>query len=132
MSAEREVLIVGAGPTGLTLGLWLARLGVAVRIIDKNAGPGETSRALAVLARTLEYHRQVGIIDDVLEAGVKIARLTVRTPTGVVTRLPLDTFGGDGDTASDGAGPEDSSGSAESSSDGGGDSGGGGGDGGGD
>ena len=40
------VLIVGAGPTGLVLALWLTRLGVRVRIIDKTAEPGTTSRAL--------------------------------------------------------------------------------------
>lgn len=88
-----QVLIIGAGPTGLTLGLWLARLGVAVRIIDKSAGPGETSRALAVQARTLEFHRQIGIVDEVLEAGVRIEQLTVRTPAGVAARLPLGAFG---------------------------------------
>ena len=44
-----QVLIVGAGPTGLTLALWLTRSGVPVRIIDKSDGPGETSRALAVV-----------------------------------------------------------------------------------
>jgi NADPH-dependent 2,4-dienoyl-CoA reductase/sulfur reductase-like enzyme len=48
-----NVLIVGAGPTGLVLALWLTRLGVQVRIIDKTAEPGTTSRALAVQARTL-------------------------------------------------------------------------------
>ena len=42
----KPVLIVGAGPTGLMLALWLARLGAPVRIIDKDAGPGETSRAM--------------------------------------------------------------------------------------
>src|SRR3954463_7029973 len=52
------VLIVGAGPTGLVFALWLARLGVRVRLIDKTAEPGTTSRALGVQARTLEfYHR---------------------------------------------------------------------------
>ncbi|CTP85402.1 FAD-dependent oxidoreductase [Xanthomonas translucens pv. arrhenatheri] len=64
-----EVLIVGAGPTGLTLALWLARQGVSVRLIDKSAGPGETSRAMAVQARTLELYRQVGIADAVVAAG---------------------------------------------------------------
>jgi 2-polyprenyl-6-methoxyphenol hydroxylase-like FAD-dependent oxidoreductase len=39
------VLIVGAGPTGLVLALWLTRLGVHVRIIDKAPEPGTTSRA---------------------------------------------------------------------------------------
>ena len=43
-----DVLIVGAGPTGLVLALWLSKLGVGVRLIDKTAEPGTTSRALAV------------------------------------------------------------------------------------
>ena len=49
-----DVLITGAGPTGLVLALWLSKLGVRVRIIDKASAPGTTSRALAVQARTLE------------------------------------------------------------------------------
>ena len=49
-----DVLVVGAGPTGLVLALWLTRLGVTVRIIDTTGEPGTTSRALAVHARTLE------------------------------------------------------------------------------
>jgi 2-polyprenyl-6-methoxyphenol hydroxylase-like FAD-dependent oxidoreductase len=88
-----DVIIVGAGPTGLTLALWLRRLGVRIRIIDKDEGPGETSRALAVQARTLEFHRQIGIVDDVLRAGVKIERLTVRTPAGIGATLRLSDFG---------------------------------------
>ncbi len=59
--AETEVLIIGAGPTGLVLALWLAHLGVRVRIIDKTAEPGTTSRALAVQARTLELYDQLGL-----------------------------------------------------------------------
>src|SRR6516225_6075164 len=69
---DRLVLIVGAGPTGLVLALWLTRLGVRVRIVDKTAEPGTTSRALAVQARTLELYRQVGLADAVVEAGVKV------------------------------------------------------------
>ena len=92
-SLDTSVLIVGAGPTGLTLALWLRRLGVNVRVIDKQARPGETSRALAVQARTLEFHRQIGIVDDVLAAGITIERLTVRTPAGIAARLPLGAFG---------------------------------------
>jgi glycine/D-amino acid oxidase-like deaminating enzyme len=56
-----EVLIVGAGPTGLVLALWLTRLGVQVRIVDHGAAPATTSRAVAVQARTLEFYRQVGL-----------------------------------------------------------------------
>jgi 2-polyprenyl-6-methoxyphenol hydroxylase-like FAD-dependent oxidoreductase len=64
-----DVLIVGAGPTGLVLALWLTKLGVKVRILDKTAGPGTTSRALAVQARTLELYRQLDLTDAVLEHG---------------------------------------------------------------
>ena len=60
-SSEPDVLIVGAGPTGLVLALWLTKLGVRVRIVDKTAEAGTTSRAVAVQARTLELYRQVGL-----------------------------------------------------------------------
>ena len=63
------VLIVGAGPTGLVLALWLARLGIRARIIDRTSGPGTTSRAVAVQARTLELYRQVGLADAVVARG---------------------------------------------------------------
>lgn len=92
-SRPTSVLIAGAGPTGLTLALWLTRLGVDCRIIDKAPAPGLTSRALAVQARTLEFHRQVGIVDDVISAGTKIERLSVRTPRQIKASLKLDTFG---------------------------------------
>jgi 2-polyprenyl-6-methoxyphenol hydroxylase-like FAD-dependent oxidoreductase len=64
-----DVLVVGAGPTGLVLALWLTRLGVRVRIVDKTAEPGTTSRALAVQARTLELYRQIGLAEAVVERG---------------------------------------------------------------
>jgi 2-polyprenyl-6-methoxyphenol hydroxylase-like FAD-dependent oxidoreductase len=70
-SAHTDVLIVGAGPTGLVLALWLTRLGVRVRIIDKTAEPGTTSRALAVQARTLEFYSQIGLADAAVEHGRK-------------------------------------------------------------
>jgi 2-polyprenyl-6-methoxyphenol hydroxylase-like FAD-dependent oxidoreductase len=70
--SERPVLIAGAGPTGLVLALWLTRLGVGVRIIDKAEEPGTTSRALAVQARTLEFHRQIGLADTLVERGVRL------------------------------------------------------------
>ncbi|HTF44840.1 MAG TPA: FAD-dependent oxidoreductase, partial [Terriglobales bacterium] len=67
-----DVLIVGAGPTGLVLALWLTRLGVRVKIIDKTSEPGTTSRALAVQARSLELYGQLGIADLVVERGRKV------------------------------------------------------------
>jgi 2-polyprenyl-6-methoxyphenol hydroxylase-like FAD-dependent oxidoreductase len=67
-----KVLIVGAGPTGLVLALWLTRLGVPVRIIDKTAQPGTTSRALVIHARTLELYSQVGLAQEVVAQGRKM------------------------------------------------------------
>jgi 2-polyprenyl-6-methoxyphenol hydroxylase-like FAD-dependent oxidoreductase len=70
--SETDVLIIGGGPTGLVLALWLTRLGVRVRIVDKTAEPGTTSRALGVQARTLEFYRQIGLADAVVERGRKV------------------------------------------------------------
>ena len=87
------MLIVGAGPTGLVLALWLTRLGVKVRIIDKTAEPGTTSRALAVQTRTLEFYRQIDLATTVVEHGVRlvVANFWVRA-----TRVARARFGDGG------------------------------------
>jgi 2-polyprenyl-6-methoxyphenol hydroxylase-like FAD-dependent oxidoreductase len=72
-----DVLIVGAGPTGLVLALWLTRLGIRVRIIDKTLDAGTTSRALAVQARTLELYRQIGLADAVVSRGRKMTAINL-------------------------------------------------------
>src|SRR5438477_8679840 len=74
---ETEILIIGAGPTGLVLALWLARLGVRVRIVDKTAESGTTSRALAVQARTLELYEQVGLADAIRERGREVVAVNL-------------------------------------------------------
>jgi 2-polyprenyl-6-methoxyphenol hydroxylase-like FAD-dependent oxidoreductase len=66
------VLIAGAGPTGLVLALWLTKSGIPVRIIDKAAEAGTSSRALGVQAHTLELYQQMGIADEVLANGVEV------------------------------------------------------------
>jgi 2-polyprenyl-6-methoxyphenol hydroxylase-like FAD-dependent oxidoreductase len=77
LNRPADVLIVGAGPTGLVLALWLKRLGIDVRIIDKTREPGTTSRALAVHARTLELYDQMGIAVDLVERGLPFAGVNV-------------------------------------------------------
>ena len=72
MKSETEVLVVGAGPTGLVLALWLAHLGVRVRIVDKTAAPGTTSRALVVHARILEFYDQIDLACEVVNCGLKM------------------------------------------------------------
>jgi 2-polyprenyl-6-methoxyphenol hydroxylase-like FAD-dependent oxidoreductase len=74
-----DVLIVGAGPTGLVPALWLTKLGVKVRIIDKTAEPGTTSRALAVQARTLELYRQLDLTEAVAARGHKVPAVPRRS-----------------------------------------------------
>jgi 2-polyprenyl-6-methoxyphenol hydroxylase-like FAD-dependent oxidoreductase len=90
---EVEVLIVGAGPTGLTLALWLTRLGVEVRIVDKTAEPGTTSRALAVQARTLEFYRQVGLADAVTAAGCQVGAMNLWVKAERAAHVDLHAIG---------------------------------------
>jgi len=87
-----DVLIVGAGPTGLMLANQLARRGVRPMIIDHHSGPAQQSRAMAVQARTLEIYSKMGIIDKALALG-EIAgagnmwangRWTARIPVGEI------------------------------------------------
>src|SRR6059058_5600034 len=77
-STNTDVLIAGAGPTGLVLALWLTRCGVRVRIIDKTPEPGTTSRAIGVQARTLELYRQIGLADDVVARGRRATTSSAR------------------------------------------------------
>lgn len=88
-----EVLVVGAGPTGLVLALWLTRIGVGVRIIDRTAGPGTTSRALAVQARTLELYRQLDLSDAVVAQGHKVPAVNLWVKGAPAARIDLADAG---------------------------------------
>ena len=88
-----DVLVVGAGPTGLVLALWLTRMGVRVRIVDKTAEPGTTSRALVVQARTLELYNQISLAETVVESGRKVTALNLRVAGKQVARLVMGDIG---------------------------------------
>src|SRR5438093_4929582 len=90
---DRLVLIIGAGPTGLVLALWLTRLGVRVRIVDKTAEPGTTSRAVAVQARTLELYGQIGLADAVVERGLKFGAANLWVAGKQVARAVFGDMG---------------------------------------
>src|SRR5204863_2301115 len=95
LAENTDVLIVGAGPTGLVLALWLTRLGVRVRVVDKTAEPGTTSRALAVQARTLELYRQIGLADAIVNAGRKMAAINLWTAGRQVAHVVFGNMGED-------------------------------------
>ncbi|MFC8796749.1 FAD-dependent monooxygenase [Promicromonospora sp. NPDC057138] len=77
--AERmhPVLVVGAGPTGLTMANELVRHGVPVRVIDRAPTAATTSRALVVMPRTLEIFDDMGVVDAALAAGNRAPGLSL-------------------------------------------------------
>lgn len=82
-----DVLIVGAGPSGLMMAAQLLRFGVQPKIIDAKRGPDRASKAIAVQARSLELFRQMGLADRLLEAGMPCYGIQVqgqRRPLGKV------------------------------------------------
>lgn len=66
---DTDVLVVGAGPTGLMLANQLIRRGIRTLIIDRHAGPSVETKAIGVQARTLEIYSHLGIVDRALQLG---------------------------------------------------------------
>ncbi len=93
MMNESQVLIVGAGPTGLVLALFLAKAGITPRIIEKNTGPGQASRAMVVQARTLEFYRQLGFAEEVVSKGIPMRSAHLREGNREVTEIKIGDFG---------------------------------------
>ncbi|HEX9163972.1 MAG TPA: FAD-dependent monooxygenase [Thermoanaerobaculia bacterium] len=90
---DTDVLIAGAGPTGLVLAFWLTRMSVRVRIVDKTAEAGTTSRALGVQARTLELYAQTGLADALVSRGVKAAAANLWVAGRRAARIPFGDMG---------------------------------------
>jgi 2-polyprenyl-6-methoxyphenol hydroxylase-like FAD-dependent oxidoreductase len=75
---QSEILIVGAGPTGLALSAELRRRGIEALTIDRITEGANTSRAAVVHARTLEALEPLGVGPTILEAGVRVPIFSVR------------------------------------------------------
>ena len=75
---DTDVLIVGAGPTGLTLAIGLVTRGISCRVVDAVAEGANTSRAAVVHARTLEVLEPLGVTTPLLELGRPVDRFTIR------------------------------------------------------
>lgn len=69
------VLIVGAGPVGLSLGLALRQAGIDTRVIDHRPGIPRDHRATTLQPKTLELFARWGVLDNILRAGVRVDRL---------------------------------------------------------
>ena len=85
-----DVLIVGAGPVGLTMAAELARYGLAIRIIDKAPHPTTTSKALAIWSRSLELFDRMGCTQSFLEAGTPSHGASLRSGGAVLGQARLD------------------------------------------
>jgi 2-polyprenyl-6-methoxyphenol hydroxylase-like FAD-dependent oxidoreductase len=92
---ETDVLVVGAGPTGLMLANQLVRRGVRIQIIDRHAGPSLQTRALGVQARTLEIYAKLGIVDRALELGKRASGAVLWAQGRKMGRVPLSERGQD-------------------------------------
>ena len=88
-----DVLIAGAGPTGLMLANWLVKLGVDVIVADGKQGPTRESRALVVQARSLEIYDQLGLGDTVGKAARRAQALAPGQGARVFGRIPLGPLG---------------------------------------
>jgi NADPH-dependent dioxygenase len=85
-----HVLVVGAGPVGLTAAHELARRGLRVRLVDGAPGPAATSRAVAVHPRTLETFDQMGIAEPFTAAGRQNRAFTMFARGRRLVRLEAD------------------------------------------
>src|SRR4051812_7195100 len=90
---DADVLIVGAGPTGLMLANQLARRGVRCIIVDRHSGPAQQTRAMAVHARTLEIYARLGIAGQALALGRRGNGANMWAQEKLTARIPLGDIG---------------------------------------
>ena len=87
---DAGVLIVGAGPVGLTLATALAANGVPAVLVDKQAEGANTSRACVVHSRTLEVLRELKVSEQLVSHGLIVPRFTVRDRDRVLLTIDFD------------------------------------------
>jgi 2-polyprenyl-6-methoxyphenol hydroxylase-like FAD-dependent oxidoreductase len=92
---ELDVLVVGAGPTGLALAAQLQAYGIRFRMIDRSADRAHESRALAVQARTLELLQDLNLADALVARGNRSARVMIHVDGRTAAEAELADFGRD-------------------------------------
>ncbi|MGR2752413.1 FAD-dependent monooxygenase [Agromyces arachidis] len=88
-----DVLVVGAGPSGLMAANVLAKLGVDAVVVDLKLGPTRESRALVVQARSMELYDQLGLAERVVAERAEAVGAVLAFRHRVLGRLPLGEFG---------------------------------------
>jgi 2-polyprenyl-6-methoxyphenol hydroxylase-like FAD-dependent oxidoreductase len=92
---KTDVLVVGAGPTGLMLANELARRGIDAVIVDRHSGPAQQSRAMVVHARTLEIYQKLGIAERALDLGRVGSGANMWAEGRWTARIPFGDLGKD-------------------------------------
>jgi 2-polyprenyl-6-methoxyphenol hydroxylase-like FAD-dependent oxidoreductase len=90
---KTQVLIIGAGPTGLMLANQLNRFGIDFIIIDGKSGPTEQSRALAVSARSMELYQQLGLAKQVKEDSTEVTGFQIFQNGNKKAEVNLENLG---------------------------------------
>jgi 2-polyprenyl-6-methoxyphenol hydroxylase-like FAD-dependent oxidoreductase len=85
-----SLLIVGAGPTGLTAAVELARRGLVARVIDKKSDPLPLSRAVGINAHSLTLLEASGVTERLLNAGIRVRELLIHDRDRLISRIRLD------------------------------------------
>ncbi len=89
MKTNSKILIVGAGPTGLTTAIELYRRGYSPRIIDRKAAPSPLSRAVGINARSLDLLEPSGITNDLLAEGYKLKKVKLHNGKKTIGKIRL-------------------------------------------
>jgi L-ascorbate metabolism protein UlaG (beta-lactamase superfamily) len=89
-SLDAEVLIAGAGPVGLLLGVLLGRSGITVALLEKRTRRGEGSRAIGVTPTSLQIIKEIGLLEHFLGEGLKIRRAGIHSGERLLARIRLD------------------------------------------
>jgi 2-polyprenyl-6-methoxyphenol hydroxylase-like FAD-dependent oxidoreductase len=88
-----DVLIVGAGPTGLALAVQLIRYGIDFVIVDKREGTTPFSKAIGVQARTLEIYQQIDLADSLVDLGLPAKGVRLLEGGEQRAEVPLSSLG---------------------------------------
>jgi 2-polyprenyl-6-methoxyphenol hydroxylase-like FAD-dependent oxidoreductase len=91
---DQEVLIVGAGPSGLSMAIEFKRLGVPFRLVEKSLHPAPYSQALVVQARTLEQFERYGIAETAVQRGRPLKHASVISEGRTIVSFPFDKIPG--------------------------------------